>query len=164
MPRRACLLAIAAAWIFACAVSPAAADPPSPSFAHLREARVGINSDGKNHVFRAWIADTPESRASGLMYVRALPPDQAMLFLFERPHFASFWMKNTYIPLDLMFVSPDGRIANIIENAEPLSLAPLESVVPVAVVLEVAGGTASRLGIRAGDPLQIEETPLAVTP
>ena len=85
------------------------------------------------------------------MYVRELPADRGMLFLFEAPQFASFWMKNTYIPLDLLFISPDGRVANIVENATPLSLSLLESVAPVTAVLELAGGTAARLALRAGD-------------
>jgi hypothetical protein len=72
-------------------------------------------------------------------------------------------MKNTYIPLDLLFISPDGRVASIIENATPLSLAPLESSVPVTAVLEVAGGTASRLGLRAGDRLTVADASPGVT-
>ena len=153
--RRSSLWAVAAVALSACLALPLRAD--IPDFGHLREARVTVTSGPKEHTFRAWIADTPASRSRGLMFVRELPPDRAMLFLFELPHFASFWMKNTYIPLDLLFISPDGRVAHIIENATPLSLAPLESTVPVTAVLEVAGGTASRLRIRAGDSIQLQE-------
>ena len=159
--RRSCLRTFAAVALSACLALPLRADPPA--FGHLPEARVTLTSGAKEHVFRAWIADTPESRSRGLMFVRELPPDRAMLFLFELPHFASFWMKNTYIPLDLLFISPDGRVASIIENATPLSLAPLESSVPVTAVLEVAGGTASRLGLRAGDRLTVADASPGVT-
>jgi uncharacterized membrane protein (UPF0127 family) len=150
---RTMLLALAALGLSACLASAAPAE--FPGFDHLREARVEVTGSGKTHVFRAWVADTPESRARGLMYVRELPPGRGMLFLFEAPHFASFWMKNTYIPLDLLFVSADGRIVNIVENATPLSLAPMESVAPVTAVLEVAGGTAARLSLRVGDGVAI---------
>jgi uncharacterized membrane protein (UPF0127 family) len=153
--RRACLIGTAATLLSACLVSPAPAD--APSFDHLREVRVEVTSGVKRHEFRAWVADTPTARSRGLMHVRDLPADRAMLFLFEFPQFANFWMRDTVIPLDLMFIAPDGRITNIIENAAPLSLAPLESVAPVVAVLEVAGGTAARLGIRAGDRLKIVE-------
>lgn len=153
--RRTCLQAIAAAGLSACLAAASLAQ--APSFDHLREVRVEVSGDAKTHVFRAWVAETPQARARGLMDVRELPPDRAMLFRYELPQFASFWMKNTYIPLDLMFVAPDGRIVNIIENARPLSLAPLESTAPVTAVLEVAGGTAARLGIRPGHRLEIVE-------
>ena len=159
--RRSCLRALAAVALSACLTLPLRADPPA--FAHLREAKVTLTSGATEHVFRAWIADTPASRSRGLMFVRELPPERAMLFLFELPHFASFWMKDTYIPLDLLFISPDGRVASIIENATPLSLALLESTVPVTAVLEVAGGTASRLGLRAGDRLSVEDASPGVT-
>lgn len=147
--RRAALLALASLGLCACL---AAATPAGiPALDALREVRVEVTGGGKTHAFRAWVADTPESRARGLMYVRELPPGRGMLFVFEAPRFASFWMKNTYIPLDLLFIAPDGRIANIIESATPLSLAPLESTAPVKGVLELAGGTVERLAIRPGD-------------
>jgi len=160
--RRAVLLAVAALGLSACLTGAAPAAPPS--FDHLREVRVEVASGEKTHVFSAWVADTPGSRARGLMYIRELPPDRGMLFLYDFPQFASFWMKNTYIPLDLLFISPDGRIANIVEDATPLSLAPLESVAPVTAVLEVAGGTAVRLGIRAGDRLRVADRPERAVP
>ena len=152
--RRSLLVLAATLWT-ACTFPTVQAEPPD--FAHLDEARVEVTSGVRKHVFRAWVADTPESRSRGLMFVRELPPERAMLFLFEAPQFASFWMKNTYIPLDLLFIAPDGRIANIIENATPHSPTLLESTAPVMAVLEVAGGTTKRLRIRAGDRLEIVE-------
>ena len=155
--RRAVLLALAAFGLSACLAATAPAAPPS--FDDLPEVRVEVVSGENKHVFRAWVADTPASRSRGLMYVRELPADRGMLFLYDFPQFASFWMKNTYIPLDLLFISPDGRIANIVENAAPLSLDLLESVAPVTAVLEVAGGTAARLGIQSGDQVQVRTDP-----
>jgi len=155
--RRAVLLALAAFGLSACLAATAPAAPPS--FDDLREVNVEVASGQKIHVFRAWVADTPESRARGLMDVRELPPGRAMLFLLDFPQFASFWMKNTYIPLDLLFISPDGRIANIVENAAPMSLDLLESVAPVTAVLEVAGGTTARLDIRSGDHVRVRIDP-----
>lgn len=133
----------------ACAATPSQDD----WLQRLPQAEVVIESGEERHRFRAWVADTPAVRARGLMFVEELAADRGMLFLFDLPRFASFWMQNTYVSLDLLFVAPDGRIVNIIENATPLSRAPLESTAPVKAVLEIAGGTASRLGIRPGDRL-----------
>jgi len=155
--RRVAVLAAAAVGLSACLA--AAAPAGAPSFDDLREVRVEVDSGARTHVFRAWVAETSAARARGLMYVQKLPADRGMLFLYDFPQFASFWMKNTYIPLDLLFITPDGRIANIVENTTPLSLDPLESVEPVSAVLEVAGGTAARLGIRAGDRLRAGQEP-----
>jgi uncharacterized membrane protein (UPF0127 family) len=74
-----------------------------------------------------------------------------MLFLYDSPQFAYFWMQNTYVSLDLLFIAPDGRIVNIAEYTTPLSTRLIESEAPVAAVLEVIAGTAGRLGLRAGD-------------
>ena len=119
------------------------------------QAEVVVESGGKRHAFKAWIADTPERRAQGLMYVPALAPDRAMLFPNEPARHVGFWMQNTYIPLDLVFIAPGGRIANIIENAEPLSERMLLSAEPVVALLELAGGTSARLGIAAGDRVRL---------
>jgi len=98
-----------------------------------------------------WIADTPLRRSRGLMFIRELAPDRGMLFLYDFPQFAYFWMLNTYVSLDLLFIGPDGRIVNIAEHTTPLSTRMIESEAPVAAVLEVIAGTVQELGIRAGD-------------
>lgn len=131
----------------ACATGPDTAEP----FAYLPQTDVTILSGGKSHEFRAWIADTPLRRSRGLMFIRELAPDRGMLFLYDFPQFAYFWMQNTYISLDLLFIAPDGRIVNIAEYATPLSTRFIGSEAPVAAVLEVIAGTAGRLGLRAGD-------------
>ena len=103
------------------------------------------------HAFRAWVANTQERRAQGLMYLRQLDADQAMYFPLGPPQWASFWMKNTYVSLDLLFIAADGRVVNIAERATPLSLEPIPASAPVVAVLEVVAGTAARLGIAPGD-------------
>lgn len=119
------------------------------------QAEVVVESGRKRHAFKAWIADTAERRTQGLMYVPALAPDRAMLFPNAPARHVAFWMRNTYIPLDLIFIAPGGRIANIVENAEPLSERMLESSEPVIAVLEVAGGTTRRLGIAPGHRVRL---------
>ncbi len=96
-----------------------------------------------------WRAPSRE-QAQGLMNRRALAPDAGMLFPFDPPRAASFWMRNTLIPLDLIFIRPDGRIARIATGV-PLSEEPIEVAEPLTAVLEIPGGRAAQLGIAAGD-------------
>jgi uncharacterized protein len=103
------------------------------------------------HVFAVELASTSEQHAKGLMFRRELLEGQGMLFDFHREQPASFWMKNTYIPLDMIFIRGDGRILRIAENTVPLSEALVSSGGPVRAVLEVNAGTARRLGIAPGD-------------
>jgi uncharacterized membrane protein (UPF0127 family) len=103
------------------------------------------------HVFAVEIADNDAERAKGLMYRKELPEGQGMLFDFHREQDVSFWMQNTYIPLDMIFIRGDGRILRIAENTEPLSTRLIPSGGPVRAVLEVIGGTARKLGIEPGD-------------
>jgi uncharacterized membrane protein (UPF0127 family) len=110
-----------------------------------------IESANGPHRFNVELAVTPEEMMQGLMFRRSLAPDAGMLFIYETPQRASFWMKNTLIPLDMLFIAPDGRILNIHERAVPQSLEPIPSDGPVRAVLEVNGGTAARLGIKPGD-------------
>jgi uncharacterized membrane protein (UPF0127 family) len=108
---------------------------------------VTIDTGTKQHRFTAEIARTPAEQAQGLMHRTSLPADGGMLFPFANPKFASFWMKNTFIPLDIIFIRTDGSIDRIAENTIPESLDPVVSGGEVAAVLELAGGTAARLGI-----------------
>ncbi len=103
------------------------------------------------HRFTTEIAATPQERALGLMFRRSLAPDSGMLFDFKRPQEVAFWMKNTLVPLDMLFVDAEGRIVGIHADAVPLSLATIPSPGPVRAVIELLGGTAARLGIRPGD-------------
>jgi uncharacterized protein len=103
------------------------------------------------HSFAVEIADTEPQREKGLMFRKNLPDGQGMLFDFKREQDVSFWMQNTYIPLDMIFIRGDGSILRIVENAEPLSTRLIPSGGPVLAVLEVIGGTARKLGIAPGD-------------
>jgi len=103
------------------------------------------------HAFQVELAITPEEKEHGLMFRRELPEGQGMLFDFQFDQNVAFWMKNTYIPLDMLFIRADGRILRIAENTEPLSERNIPSGGPVRAVLEVIGGTAKKLGIAAGD-------------
>lgn len=104
--------------------------------------------------FQVEIADNSDTREIGLMNRSALAPDRGMLFEFEWPGPQSFWMKDTLIPLDIIFIKPDGRIDRIAENARPLSLASVATSTHVNGVLEIAGGRARQLGIRPGDQVR----------
>jgi len=103
------------------------------------------------HSFAVEVVDNDADRAKGLMYRRELPEGRGMLFDFQRDQEVSFWMQNTYIPLDMIFIRGDGRILRIEENTEPLSTRMIPSRGPVRAVLEVIGGTSRKLGIAPGD-------------
>ena len=128
-----------------------AADPPREPRARYPTAELSVESGGRSHPFTVWVAATEARRNQGLMYVKSLPAKRGMLFLFEAPQVAAFWMKNTLIPLDLLFIAPDGRIIRVAENATPLSEATINSMGVVTGVLELAGGSSQRLGLKAGD-------------
>ncbi len=100
--------------------------------------------------FDIWVADTPQRMAQGLMFVRSLPAQRGMLFVHESPKPVSMWMKNTYIPLDMVFIDARGRIQQIVAQTTPHSLDIIRSKDPALAVLEIAGGEARRLGIKAG--------------
>ena len=110
-----------------------------------------ISSKTGVHVFAVEIADTEEARAKGLMFRKSLPEGQGMLFDFHKEQEVGFWMQNTYIPLDMIFIRRNGTISRIAENTQPLSTKIVPSGGPVLAVLEVTGGTARKLGIAPGD-------------
>jgi uncharacterized protein len=126
---------------------------PIEDLTHFPRTTLEIVAQGHRDRFEVWIADTPPRQEQGLMFVRDLPAAQGMLFPQASPQVAHFWMKNTYIPLDMVFVGENGRIAKIIANAQPFSLAVLSSDVPVIAVLEIRGGEAHELALRVGDPV-----------
>jgi len=103
------------------------------------------------HVFSVEMATTEEEKTTGLMYRKELPEGKGMLFDFSPEQQVSMWMKNTYIPLDMIFIRADGRILRIAENTEPLSTKIIPSRGLAKGVLEVIGGTAQKYGIAAGD-------------
>ncbi len=115
-----------------------------------------LTRQGKEIAFRVEVADTPAKRELGLQYRRELAEDRGMVFLFpdERP--LSFWMKNTPIPLDMIFIGSDRRIVGIIQEAVPFSTASLSVPAPSQFVLEIKGGLARQKGIAAGDAVRFE--------
>lgn len=121
------------------------------SASEARRVPLSITTGTTRHTFKIEVARTPEQQERGLMFRTALAPDGGMIFPMEPPRSASFWMKNTVIPLDLIFIRSDGSIARIAENTVPYSLAPIDSGEPVAAVLEIAGGRAAQLGIGPDD-------------
>jgi uncharacterized membrane protein (UPF0127 family) len=100
--------------------------------------------------FDVWLADTPARQAQGLMFVRSLPEQRGMLFVYQSPKTITMWMKNTYIPLDMVFIDDRGRIQSIVEKATPHSLATISSGKPALAILEIGGGEAKRLGLKPG--------------
>lgn len=103
------------------------------------------------HAFAVELATNTAERAVGLMYRKELPEGRGMLFDFHDEQPVQFWMHNTYIPLDMIFISGDGRVVRVAENAKPMSDDLIPSGRPVRAVLEVIAGTARKLGIAAGD-------------
>jgi uncharacterized membrane protein (UPF0127 family) len=134
--------AFAFATVYAAALTPGQA---------AGRATIEIVSGTGVHAFNVELATNDAERSRGLMFVKSLPEGQGMLFDFKRDQPVSFWMHNTYIPLDMIFIAGNGRIMHIAENAKPLSDDLIPSQYPVRAVLEVIGGTAEKLGIKAGD-------------
>ena len=135
------IIAVIAAWL----VLPAGAQEPP------RIEPLTITNGDTATLFSAEVADTEELRERGLMFRHRLPEDQVMLFDFGQPRPVSMWMKDTYIPLDMIFVRPDGTIAAIVENAVPKSLETIGVQEPIRGVIELAAGTVKRLGITQND-------------
>lgn len=111
---------------------------------------------GRQQNFQVELARTEEQQQIGLMWRQSLAENAGMLFIFSHPQRASFWMRNTYIPLDMLFIRSDGTIANIIANTRPLTLDPQLSKGDVLWVLELAGGVANKKGIKPGDHVEIK--------
>src|SRR4051812_43994256 len=144
MTRR--LLVVLAAFALALLALPS----PAPSSAATNET-LEIASKTGVHAFSVEVVANDEERQKGLMYRKELPEGKGMLFDFGTEAPVSFWMKNTYVSLDMIFIRADGRILSIAENTEPLSERMVPSGGPVKGVLEVVAGTARKLGIRPGD-------------
>ena len=109
-----------------------------------------IRSSNGTHGFTVEVAATPEQQERGLMFRRSLAGDRGMIFPYDPPREVSFWMKNTLIPLDIIFIRSDGTIVRITE-AKALDLSPLPAGEPISAVLEIRGGRAAELGIKEGD-------------
>ena len=112
-----------------------------------------IHSSNGDHRFTVDVAATDEEQQRGLMFVRSLPGDRGMIFPYDPPQNVGFWMKNTLIPLDMIFIRADGSIARI-ATAKPLDETPVPAGEAVAAVLELRGGRAAELGVREGDRVE----------
>jgi uncharacterized membrane protein (UPF0127 family) len=119
----------------------------------LREVPLTIRTATAAHLFTVAVAGTPEQQERGLMFVRSLGADQGMIFPYDPPQNVAFWMRNTLIPLDMVFIREDGTIARIV-TAKALDETPISAGEPVAAVLELRGGRAAELGIGEGDRVE----------
>lgn len=161
-----------AALLMLAACSPVTAEGrQEPSASLVRHAESGLEvvpltiaSGGKVHRFRVEVARTSAEQAKGLMFRTTMGPNEGMIFPRDPPMQASFWMKNTVIPLDLLFIGADGRIESIAAKAVPYSLEPIPSRGPVAAVLELNGGRAAQLGIAPGDKVSWPLAPARIEP
>jgi uncharacterized protein len=115
------------------------------------EPLVIVSRNGARHEFRVEMAVQPDHQTVGLMFRESVGPNEGMLFDWGVPRESSMWMRNTLVPLDMLFIAADGRIHRIAERTVPHSLAPVDSRGPVRATLELAGGTAERLDLRVGD-------------
>lgn len=119
--------------------------------AAFEESALTIETQSGNHTFQIEIARTSQEQALGLMHRRALADDFAMLFPFERAREASFWMRDTYVSLDMVFLAEGGLVHRVERGTEPLSLRSVSSRGPVIAVLEFVTGTAERINLQEGD-------------
>ena len=119
--------------------------------APTRSKRLTVSTQTGDHAFSVEIAATTATRERGLMDRRFMPMDRGMLFEFERDEPVAFWMKNTYIPLDMIFIARNGAVTRIVDRAEPLSETTIPSGGPCAAVLELNGGVAAEIGVKVGD-------------
>lgn len=122
--------------------------------ASCAEDRVTVSGAFGHAGFKVEVADDNEERGKGLMNVATMPLMTGMLFVYDAPQRATFWMRNTLIPLDMIFAGPDGAILAIHENAVPMDETVIDGGQGVKFVLEVNGGMSARLGIKTGDILQ----------
>jgi len=144
---RRALLALAIASTFGLADHAAAVTPGK-----LEPLEI-VTPQGRTRIM-VEVVDNDATRAKGLMFRKSLAPDRGMLFDFKRPREVAFWMRNTLIPLDIIYIKADGRVLSIARNAKPLDETPLPSGGEVLGVLEVAGGRAAQLGVLPGDRIE----------
>jgi uncharacterized membrane protein (UPF0127 family) len=126
----------------------------SPLIAQCSDDSVGIRGDWGKMRFRVDVADDDAERGKGLMFVRDMDRDKGMLFVWDTPRRAQFWMRNTYIPLDMIFVGEDGLVTHIHHNAVPLDETAIDGGEGVIAVLEINGGLSRSFGIDVGSQLQ----------
>lgn len=151
MKRRHLLVLLTALPLLAHAQSP---DPTTPQPDLPKEPLTIVTRDGTKHTFTVEMALKPEQQMVGEMFRTSVPPDGGMLFDWGFPRDSQMWMKNTLVPLDMVFIKSDGTIRAIAESTIPQSLAVIDSRGPVRATLELQGGITAKLGIRVGDRVQ----------
>lgn len=150
-------LALSLVFVAASLGAPArAGTDPSPRvpLSAFPQERIAVETRSvRRHLFDAWRAESPAAREQGLMFVEdgEMRRDQAMIFVYDQPEYVSMWMKNTLLPLDMLFVDPHGCIVTIKEHAKPGSLATIDSRYPVSLVVELKAGVVSEAGMQVGD-------------
>jgi uncharacterized membrane protein (UPF0127 family) len=151
--RHLAALSVTLGFALAAAAAPALAqdDPTGPQPTLPKQPLTIVDDNGHRHAFQVEMATTPQEQETGLMFRTAVPADGGMLFLFPTVQPEPFWMKNTLVPLDMVFINPDGTIRAIAENTVPYSLAPVDSGGPVLAVLELQGGLTAKEAISVGD-------------
>ena len=130
-----------------------------PSSAPASVSSVAIDTGGRKVLFHVEVAVTPEEHARGLMYRSRLADDAGMVFVFEEPSVQRFWMKNTLIPLDMIFIGKDRKIVGVVENAAPETETERMVGAPSQYVLEIGGGLSAKLGIHRGEPVDFQNVP-----
>lgn len=123
---------------------------PLDLFAAATETLV-LKTDSGEHSYTVEVADTDQGRAKGLMFRRSLPKSSGMIFLYDPPQRVGMWMRNTYIPLDMIFIAADGTVRRVAPNTEPFSTDIIPSGGAVAAVLELNAGEAEKIGLKPGD-------------
>jgi uncharacterized membrane protein (UPF0127 family) len=136
------------------APSPAATQAAVHPVSGLEVIPLSITTLESTHRFRVEVAVTPQEQAKGLMFRTEMGRDEGMLFPYDQPRTLSFWMRNTVIPLDLVFIDEQHRIINIAENTTPYSEESIVSAAPGVAVLELNGGRTRELGIVAGNKVE----------
>ncbi|WP_245409401.1 DUF192 domain-containing protein [Methyloceanibacter sp. wino2] len=135
------------AWLAAVLVLAALA----PATAEEDTVPLVLKTDSGDHTYSVEVADSPGEKARGLMFRRSLPQDHGMIFLYDPPQAASMWMQNTYIPLDMIFITEQGTVLRIEANTEPFSKTVIDSGGIAEAVLELNAGEAARIGLKPGD-------------
>jgi len=141
-------------WIWAVVLGTAFFVTATAADAKCRESRVDVRGDWGQAEFRIDLADDDDERAQGLMFVEEMARDKGMLFIYEQPQHATFWMRNTLIPLDMIFIGEDGVVRQIHENAIPMDETVIDGGDGVLAVLEVNAGVVADFGIAPGDVLR----------
>ncbi len=136
-------------WLLAGLIASAA-----PALAQCSDDVVVLRGAWGQARFNVELADDFDERSRGLMHREAMPTSAGMLFLYDQPHHAVFWMRNTLIPLDMLFIDPQGRVLRIHENAIPLDETQIDGGTGVSAVLEINGGLAARIGIAVGSQVR----------